>query len=75
MFWFCQDEPSDLKIEIKGRPGEPGKAATFSIALVGMARPTRTGLTKVMRSMLGTEMQSAIGRREQRAQSGAADGG
>jgi len=38
-------------------------------------KPTRTGLTKVTRSMLGTEMQSAIRRRDQGAQSGAADGG
>jgi hypothetical protein len=36
-------------------------------------KPTRTGLTKVTRSMLGTEMQSAI-YRDQGAQSGAADG-
>ena len=36
---------------------------------------TRNGLTKVTRSMPGTEMQSAICRRDQGAQSGAADGG
>jgi hypothetical protein len=43
--------------------------------LNSVVKPTRTGLTKVTRSMLGTEMQSAISRRDQGAQSGAADGG
>jgi hypothetical protein len=40
-----------------------------------IVKPTRTSLTKVTRSMLGMEMQSAICRRDQGAQSGAVDGG
>jgi hypothetical protein len=43
--------------------------------LNSVAKPTRIGLTKVTRSMLGTEMQSAICRRDHGAQSGTADGG
>jgi hypothetical protein len=37
-------------------------------------KPTRTGLTEVTRPMLGTDMQSAIYRLHQGAQSVAADG-
>ncbi|HTA86075.1 MAG TPA: hypothetical protein VK729_07370 [Silvibacterium sp.] len=43
--------------------------------LNSVVKPARTGLTKVTRSMPGTEMPSAICRRDQAAQSGAAAGG